>query len=156
MKDTSFLDQECFPISTIGYEGTNIDTFIGFLLDNGIETLVDVRELPLSRKKGFSKNRLREALKDVGIDYVHIRKLGDPKEGRLAAREGDYHKFRSIFSNHMASPAGQAGLVELEEIVKSTKACLLCFERCHEGCHRSIVVDKLSETINVQVENLVV
>lgn len=156
MRDTSFLDEESFPISTIGYEGTNIDTFVEFLIENEIETLVDVRELPLSRKKGFSKNRLREALNGVGIDYVHIRKLGDPKEGRLAARAGDYRKFRNIFSNHMASPAGQAGLAELEEIVKSTRACLLCFERCHEGCHRSIVVDNLSQSIKIRVENLVI
>lgn len=156
MKDTTHTDVAEFPVYTIGYEGTDIDTFVKALCKEGIETLVDVRELPLSRKKGFSKNKLREALESVGINYVHMKNLGDPKEGRLAARAGDYTKFEKIFTSHMQTPEAQEGLVELADIVKSTAACLLCFERCHTGCHRSIVVEQLSKTTSIQVENLVV
>lgn len=156
MKDTSYAQTKVFPLATIGYEGTDIDSFIGVLRQNEIETLVDVRELPLSRKKGFSKNKLREALTEAGINYVHLKCLGDPKEGRLAARAGNYGEFRKIFSAHMETSPALEGLAQLEEIVKSSSTCLLCFERCHTECHRSIVVERLSETTDLKVSNLVV
>lgn len=156
MRDITNENEFSVPVYTIGYEGADIDTFLKTLCEQGIETLVDVRELPLSRKKGFSKNRLREALQLVGIGYIHMKSLGDPKEGRLAARAGDYEQFERIFTSHLRTPDAQRSLHELAEIVKSTTACLLCFERCHTGCHRSIVVDELTKTTRVQVENLTV
>jgi len=42
---------------TIGYEGLNTDDFMALLFEHGIETVVDVRALPLSRKPGFSKSQ---------------------------------------------------------------------------------------------------
>lgn len=53
---------------TIGYEGASVDQLIDTLLNLGVEVLADVRELPLSRKKGLSKNSLRERLNEVGIE----------------------------------------------------------------------------------------
>ena len=49
-------------IYTIGYEGSDIERFIETLVILKIEAVADVRELPISRKKGFSKNKLRESL----------------------------------------------------------------------------------------------
>ncbi|MBM3616495.1 MAG: DUF488 domain-containing protein, partial [Alphaproteobacteria bacterium] len=89
---------------TIGYEGTDIATFLTALRASGVEVLADVRELPLSRKPGFSKSALSVALEGVGIRYRHFRELGDPKAGRLATRAGDYTRFRKIFSAHWTAP----------------------------------------------------
>ena len=72
-------------VYTIGYEGTDIDRFVATLKAVGVRRLADVRALPLSRKKGFSKNKLAERLQTEGIDYLPFRQLGDPKPGRDAA-----------------------------------------------------------------------
>src|SRR3954453_21108705 len=76
-------------LTTIGYEAAELDDFVATLLAAGITRLIDVRELPISRRRGFAKRALSEALADAGIVYVHLRGLGDPKEGREAARVGD-------------------------------------------------------------------
>jgi uncharacterized protein (DUF488 family) len=75
---------------TLGYEGLNVDTYIAALKLHDIHTLVDVRELPLSRKKGFSKNVLAARLDAEGIGYLHLRSLGAPRPIRHALRaDGD-------------------------------------------------------------------
>src|ERR1035437_2802635 len=92
-------------IATIGYEGSTIDDFVVALLHVSIDVLIDVRDLPLSRKKGFSKNQLAGALAAAGIEYVHLRGLGDPRAGRQAARAGNYREFQTIFNRHMKTEA---------------------------------------------------
>ena len=61
---------------TIGYEGTDIDRFVATLKAVGVYLLADVRALPLSRKKGFSKNGLRVRIEREGMEYVHLGALG--------------------------------------------------------------------------------
>lgn len=50
-------------VYTSGYEGKTIDGFVRQLKEHGIALLVDIRELPLSRKPGFSKSAIQAALK---------------------------------------------------------------------------------------------
>ncbi|QBF32825.1 DUF488 family protein [Thalassococcus sp. S3] len=141
-------------VFTIGYEGTEISGFVEVLIAAGIETLVDIRELPLSRKRGFSKNGLRTALEENGISYVHMRDLGDPKEGRLAARAGDYATFQRVFSDHMKTERATTALRELNSLVGKSTVCLLCFEKCHLGCHRSIVVEHLMQLDLIEARHI--
>ena len=98
-------------ILTIGYEGSDIESFMERIILAEVEVLVDVRELPLSRKRGFSKVKLREAVEAVGIEYLHFRDLGDPKPGRDAAKIGNHSKFIKIFEEHLetAGWAASAG-----------------------------------------------
>lgn len=65
-------------VYTTGYEGKEIEEFIEYLNAHDIQRVVDVREIPLSRKKGFSKNTLRHLLAERDIDYIHIKALGSP------------------------------------------------------------------------------
>lgn len=58
---------------TIGYEGRNLNEFVSRLKYSGISTLVDVREIPISRKKGFSKTTLSQFLREYDIDYLHLK-----------------------------------------------------------------------------------
>ncbi len=141
-------------VHTIGYEGSSIEDFIATLLLAKISVLVDIRELPLSRKKGFSKNILANALDQHGIEYVHLKGLGDPKEGRDAARAGDFKKFLKIFTKHMKSEVAKMDMVEATEIAKKERACFLCFERDHETCHRNIVVKELIKNTGQKVKHL--
>lgn len=150
------LDVDVVEVFTIGYEGSELSAFINRLVDAGVETLVDIRDLPSSRKKGFSKKALSEALEACGIKYLHLKSLGDPREGRLAARAGDHDRFVSVFTRHMATPAAQAALHELAHLVKTTRACLMCFERHHRGCHRKIVVEDLAQIVSMRVNHIAV
>src|SRR5574337_1560309 len=95
---------------TLGYEHAAIEDFIATLKAACIERIIDVRELPVSRRKGFSKNVLQAILEANDIAYVHLKGLGDPKEGREAARAGDQEKFTQIFTQHMKSAQAVADL----------------------------------------------
>src|SRR5919112_4930459 len=115
-------------VFTIGYEGADVDRFLATLKDAGVSTLADVRAVALSRKRGFSKSALREALAGQGIGYEHFVTLGTPKEGRQAARAGDAELMRRIYCDEvLATDAAQAAFQDLETLARSGPICLLCF-----------------------------
>jgi uncharacterized protein (DUF488 family) len=132
---------------TIGYEGTDIDRFVATLRAVGVHLLADVRALPLSRKKGFSKNGLRVRIEQEGMQYVHLGALGDPKEGRDAARAGRFDQFRRIYNRHLAQAEPQEQLRELGALVDQRPTCLMCFERDPTECHRLIVASQLPKSV---------
>lgn len=132
---------------TVGYEGTDIDRFIATLKAVGVHLLVDVRALPLSRKKGFSKRSLRDRIEQEGMGYAHLGALGDPKAGRDAARAGRFDLFRDIYTKHLAQAAPQETLRQLASLAKEQPACLMCFERDPTHCHRLIVASRLPKSV---------
>ncbi len=73
-------------IFTIGYEGATVAALLAALTQAGVERLIDVRALPVSRRPGFSKTPLSAALAEAGIDYVHLRALGTPGPCRPSRR----------------------------------------------------------------------
>lgn len=141
-------------IATIGYEGATIEAFVATLCQASIKRVIDVRALPLSRKKGFSKNQLNACLQAHGIKYVHLKGLGDPKAGREAARAGNYALFEKIFGKHIASDVAIEALEEAEVFIREESTCLMCYEAEHEKCHRSIVADHLKEMTGYAIINL--
>jgi uncharacterized protein (DUF488 family) len=143
-------------IATIGYEGTTIEKFVGALKHALVDVLIDVRDVPLSRKKGFSKSGLAQILADADIEYVHLKGLGDPKEGREAARAGKYDLFQKIFDRHMKTKTAVRDLGVAANIVKTRRACLMCFECNHDKCHRSIVAERLAKMTRLTVTPLIV
>src|SRR5690606_31379274 len=74
---------------TIGYQLRDLNEVVARLQEAGVDVLIDVRETAWSYKKGFSKTHLREALEEVGIEYVHARFVGNPKDIR---RKADTHE----------------------------------------------------------------
>src|SRR5882724_6413083 len=74
---------------SIGYEGKTVGDLVAKLLQQDVHVLVDVRLTPLSRKPGLSKAKLSEALAAVGIRYVHLRALGNPRDNRAGFRAGE-------------------------------------------------------------------
>jgi hypothetical protein len=130
-------------VYTIGYEGTDIERFVQTLTTVGVEAVADVRAVPLSRKKGFSKNSLRDYLDSAGIKYLPMQELGDPKEGREAAKFGDYDRFRTIYSAHVDLPESVAAIEKLAITSQELAVCLLCFERDPKTCHRFIVGERM-------------
>lgn len=123
---------------TFGYEGLTIGTFIERLKEARVQLIVDVRELPLSRKKGFSKTAFREALATAGIAYQHRPALGCPKLVRDRYRaDGDWQIYTRDFLAHLATQ--KAELADLTKATQAQTACLVCFEADFASCHRTYV-----------------
>ncbi|HYG87120.1 MAG TPA: DUF488 domain-containing protein [Azospirillum sp.] len=141
-------------IWTIGYEHASLDDVVGALRGAGIEALLDVRELPLSRRAGFSKSPLRAALQEAGIDYVHLKGLGTPAEGRLAARQHDHERFWAIVERRMDTPEAEADLQRAAGIAREKRSCLLCLEADPHVCHRLRVAQLLNERFGFAVQHL--
>lgn len=141
-------------LHTIGYEGCSIEDFVSALRHAGIDSLIDIRDVPISRKRGFSKRALAEKLGKRGIEYVHLRDLGDPKPGREAARRGDNATFQRIFRSHMKGEPARDALQSALQIASRSRSCLLCFERDHACCHRSIVAEAMGTQAAIQIRHL--
>src|SRR6516165_217348 len=92
------------PLFTIGYEQTTSNAVIDELKRVGVEMLVDVRAIAASRRPGFSKRQLEAGLAERDIRYLHLRGLGTPTEGRLAARSGTATDMFRIYESHLATP----------------------------------------------------
>jgi uncharacterized protein (DUF488 family) len=142
---------------TIGYEGATVAGFLEALRAAGVELLVDVRALASSRRPGFAKTALAANLGTIGVDYLHLRGLGTPADGRAAARAGKHDEMRKIFLDHMKEDVAQEELARLAEIVRGERrVCLLCFEADPMHCHRRYVVDALDPLVALEVEHLFV
>ena len=141
---------------TIGYEQTPPKTVLDELESAGVKLLVDVRAVTSSRRPGFSKNQLAAGLDKRGISYLHLRELGTPKEGREAARSGQYDTLHKIYSAHLKTPQAREQMDELAALVKSAgPVCLLCYERDHAHCHRQCIAEIIEDRDQVRVENVV-
>ena len=140
---------------TIGYEQTPPKAVLDELQNAGVKLLVDVRAVVSSRRPGFSKNQLAAALDERGIGYIHMKGLGTPKEGRLAARSGKYDELEKIFARHLKTPQAREELDELSALVKkSGPVCILCYERDHKHCHRQWIAEIIEDRDGVRTENL--
>ena len=130
-------------IFTIGYEQATQAAVVAALVEAGVEVLVDVRYLPLSRRPGFSKNSLKVAVEEAGIAYRHFRDLGTPAEGRAAARRGDHAALARIYSGQLELPEALKQMAELRALAEEQPVCLLCYERNAAECHRALLFDAL-------------
>jgi uncharacterized protein (DUF488 family) len=126
---------------TIGYEGSTQADFIAALKAARVERVIDVRSVPLSRKPGFSKNVLKAGLADAGIDYVHLKPLGTPPDGRTAARAGKRAELERIYSAQLDQPEAIVAAAQMREFAAEKPSALLCFERDPQICHRSLLFE---------------
>jgi hypothetical protein len=127
----------------IGYEGLSLDRLVARLKLNGVETLVDVRLTPLSRKPGLSKRALSEALSDAGIHYIHDRRLGNPKDNRAAYADASSDAGAAARASYRAlitSGDGADAVRELAALAEKQSVAVLCFEADETRCHREQVI----------------
>jgi uncharacterized protein (DUF488 family) len=136
-------------IFTIGYEGATVSEFLAALQTAGIERVIDVRALPLSRRPGFSKSPLRAALEDAGIEYVHLKALGTPAEGRTAARAGRHEDLKRIYAGQLELPEAMAQSAQMLELALEKPTALLCMEREPAHCHRTLLLDAVAADADV-------
>lgn len=141
-------------LNTIGYESADLSDFVATLNEADVDILIDVRDRAQSRRKGFSKTALSEALKAGGIDYLHLRELGDPKEGREAARSGKWEEFHKIYSAVLRSDVAQNAMELIIELSNNKSVCLLCYERDHRTCHRKCITDEIENRMGNKTRHL--
>mgnify|MGYP000040557329 CR=1 FL=1 len=131
-------------IYTIGYEGTTVEALLNELDRHFVQTLIDVRYVPLSRKAGFSKNALANLLDVRGIEYRHVKSLGCPSIIRDRYKEdGDWGAYTQSFKQYLDTQ--EEAVEELLPLVERFNCCLLCFERDPNFCHRKYVAERLVE-----------
>jgi uncharacterized protein (DUF488 family) len=124
-------------VISIGYEGRTMGEFLALLRAHSVRKVLDVRELPLSRRRGFSKTPLGSALEAVGIAYQHLRAAGNPHR-RLKA---DTALCLTLYSQHLADHPEVLNLVSEE--LRDGPVAMLCFERLHDACHRSCLLEAI-------------
>lgn len=139
-------------IFTIGYEGATVPEFIAALKGAGVERLIDVRALPLSRRPGFSKSPLKGALEESGIEYVHLKALGTPAQGRAAARAGRHSDLERIYAGQLELPEAMAQSAQMLELAAEKPSALMCMEREPAHCHRTLLLNAVApdaETVHL-------
>jgi uncharacterized protein (DUF488 family) len=131
-------------IFTIGYEGATMGEFLSALQQAGVSRVIDVRAVANSRRPGFSKTPLRNALAEVGIEYVHLRALGTPAAGREAARAGRKSDLERIYAGQLETPPAMAEGAMMLELAADQPSALLCYERDPACCHRTLLWQALA------------
>jgi uncharacterized protein (DUF488 family) len=140
-------------IFTAGYEGRSLESFLGDLRAQGVELLADVREAPISRKPGFSKSALAQALQSAGIGYRHLRPLGCPKPIRDAHKQdGDWERYTRDFMAHLKTQ--QAAVDELVELCRRQPVALLCYEADFNRCHRTYVARAVATSSGMPIRHI--
>jgi uncharacterized protein (DUF488 family) len=136
-------------IFTIGYEGTTVGEVLAALQKAGVERVIDVRALPLSRRPGFSKSPLKAALEQSGIEYIHLKALGTPADGRAAARAGRHEDLQRIYAGQLELPEAIAQSALMLELAREKPSALLCMEREPAHCHRTLLLSAVASGAEV-------
>ena len=136
---------------TIGYERRDGEGLIAALRDAGVRHLADVRDNPVSRKPDFRAGALKKLCEDAGIEYGAWTDLGstDTQRENLQAT-GDFSAFRRNFRAYALRNMDEP-LERLIKVAKKKTVALLCYERLHNECHRSIISEILAERYQATV-----
>src|SRR5690349_16398559 len=133
-------------IWSIGHGARPLDEFLALLRDADISVLADVRSFPGSRRHPhFGAAALAAALRDAGIEYVHLIGLG----GRREPREDSPHRalrvaaFRA-YADHMASEEFARDYARLTELARERRTAFMCAETLWWRCHRRMIADRLT------------
>ena len=141
---------------TIGYEKALLGDVLATLATAGVTTLIDVRDRPISRRPGFSKNQLAAGLEEAGIRYVGLKALGTPPEGREANHKRQWERFWRIVDEKLATAEAELALEEAARIATDSPSCLLCYEADWQVCHRRRIAEMLAARHGFAVRHLTV
>ncbi|MEA3062861.1 MAG: hypothetical protein QOJ94_2642, partial [Sphingomonadales bacterium] len=128
---------------TIGYEGKTVDEFLAELAAAGVERVIDVRAVAASRRPGFSKTALANALRERGVDYLHLRPLGTPAAGREAARKGRTAEMRRIYAGQLETDEAALAMEQALAAAAERHSALLCYEKAAPECHRTMLAERM-------------
>ena len=129
-------------IKTIGHSNHPIERFVELLKQGGVETVVDVRSTPYSRRfPHFSRETLAKTLAAAGIGYVH-------EGAALGGKNGNSYEAAA------ATPAFKDALGRLVARSDERALCLMCAEKEPLDCHRTVLVSRRLAERGAVVEHL--
>lgn len=132
-------------IWTIGHSTHSIKEFVGILQSFQIESLVDIRMFPGSRRyPHFNKEALKNSLLNAGIKYHHIVNLGGRRKPKPDSKNTGWRlaAFRG-YADYMETDAFREGIQKLKDIASTQRAAYMCSEAVWWSCHRALVSDYL-------------
>lgn len=139
-------------VGSIGYERhRNPAEFAALLRRAQVERVIDVRELPISRRRGYAKTALSKSLAEEGIEYVHMRGLGNPKQFRDLYKSGRVSDGRTAYERHLLVERIDE-LRQLAPMLKDRRSALLCVEHDPTVCHRSVIIDALRYELGLKLD----
>ena len=133
-------------VFTVGHSTRPFDELVELLRAHGVETLVDVRTIPRSRRNPqFNKDDLTKTMPAAGIRYVHLASLGGRRRGLGAASPNTGWRNESFrgYADYMQTDDFLRGLEELREVAANGPVALMCAEAVPWRCHRSLIADAL-------------
>jgi uncharacterized protein (DUF488 family) len=131
---------------TLGHSTLPIENFIAILKAYGIETLVDIRTIPRSRRNPqFNEDTLPESLRAEHIAYLHMTTLGGLRHARKDSPNTGWRNesFRG-YADYMQTDAFKDALENLIALSRQHRTALMCAEAVPWRCHRSLVSDALA------------
>jgi len=139
-------------VGSVGYERhKDHRAFAEHLRVNSIERLIDVRELPISRRRGYAKTALSEAMHEVGIEYVHMKALGNPKPLRDLYKSGRVAEGRDAYQQFLFRERRDA-LDALAPLLQEKRSVLMCVEHDASTCHRTVILDALRSELGLALD----
>lgn len=139
-------------VGSVGYERyRDVNDFARLLADAGVERLIDVRELPISRRRGFAKTALGNALEDQGVEYKHLRALGNPKEFRDLYKSGSVEVGRAGYQRFLLDNR-EDELRNLETVLREKRSALMCVEHDENVCHRQVIFEALRDHVGIELD----
>jgi uncharacterized protein (DUF488 family) len=131
---------------TIGHSTRTLQDLIETLQAHSIETLVDIRAFPMSRRlPQFNRESLEKSLPEAGVAYVWMKALGGY---RKKTRDDSPHvamrndSFRN-YADYMLTPEFEKAMAELIALAERSPTAYMCAERVYFHCHRMLVSDWL-------------
>jgi uncharacterized protein (DUF488 family) len=131
---------------TIGHSTRSFDEFLETLQAHSIQTLVDIRSIPMSRRlPHFNRDSLGPTLRQNGVRYIWMKDLGGRRKKSLedspnvALRSPSFRNY----ADHMLSAEFHFAIAELVNIAEESKTAYMCAERVYFRCHRMLVSDWL-------------
>jgi uncharacterized protein (DUF488 family) len=131
---------------TIGHSTRSWEDLVSTLQAHSIQTLVDIRAFPMSRRlPQFNRESLEQNLPALGIPYVWMKTLGGyrkktrEKSPHIALRNASFRNY----ADHMLSAEFQNAMKELIALAESSRTAYMCAERLYFRCHRMLVSDWL-------------
>jgi uncharacterized protein (DUF488 family) len=131
---------------TIGHSTSTIDELIAALRAHQIQTLVDIRAFPMSRRlPQFNREALEESLPPAGIRYVWMKALGGYRKKTLEESPNIALRNQSFrnYADYMLSAEFEDAAAELLALAVQSPTAYMCAERLYFQCHRMLVSDWL-------------
>jgi uncharacterized protein (DUF488 family) len=131
---------------TIGHSTRALEELIEALQAHLIQTLVDIRSFPMSRRlPHFNRESLQKALPAAGIRYIWMKELGGRRKKSLADSPNlalRNESFRN-YADYMLTPEFEDAIAELIKLADESRTAYMCAERVYFRCHRMLVSDWL-------------